>query len=90
MATNKNAQHQDLKPVFRTTDFSLLIVVKSFLDSARISYVVQGEEGLHLFPLAPSSGFFSPKALSAVIFVRPEDLNETRQLIQSVESDGQQ
>lgn len=72
----------DLVALFKTPDIALLMVVKSLLESAGISYMVQGEEGLHVFPLSFSAGFFNPSAYGAVIRVRREDLPDARKLLE--------
>jgi hypothetical protein len=72
----------DLVTLFKTPDIGLLMVVKSVLESAGISYVVQGEEGLHVFPLGSSAGFFNPSAFGAVIRVCRKDLSDARKLLE--------
>lgn len=71
----------DLVDFLRTPDVAMLTVVKSLLDSADIPYVVQGEEGLRMFPAGVSGGFFNPSALGAVIRLRREDLEDATQLL---------
>jgi hypothetical protein len=79
---NSIQPEDDLVALFKTPDIALLMVVKSLLESAGISYMVQGEEGLHVFPLSFSAGFFNPSAYGAVIRVRREDLPDARKLLE--------
>ena len=58
--------------VFRTVDVATLAVVKSVLDSAGITYVVQGESALTLLPVGPLWGGLGSAGVAAVIQV-PED-----------------
>ncbi len=73
---------EDVVDLIKTPDIALLLVIKSVLDSARIPYVVQGEEGLHAFPLTLSGGFFNPSAFAAVIRVRRADFPDAKRLIE--------
>lgn len=74
----------DLVPVFKTADISLLMVVKSLLDSAEIDYFVQGEEALGLFPVGPMGGSLVGKAIAAVVLVPPDRLEEAKALLEEV------
>jgi hypothetical protein len=82
--SSKNATEQetDLVPLFETANIGLLMVVKSVLESAGISYMVQGEEGLHVFPSSFSAGLFNPSAFRAVIKVRRKDLSDAQKLLE--------
>ena len=71
----------DLVPVFRTADISLLMVVKSLLDSAGIDYFVQGEEALGLFPVGPLGGSLAGKAIAAVVMVPSDRVEEAETLL---------
>jgi hypothetical protein len=71
---------------WRTTNLTLLAVVKSLLDSASIPYVVQGEEALRLIPVG--GGFFNPRAVEASLMVRQEDLEDVSRLLSSLENDA--
>jgi hypothetical protein len=75
-------QEDDLVPLFRTLNIGLLMVAKSVLESAGISYMVQGEEWLHLYPVSFSGGLFNPSALGVVIKVRREDLPDAQKLLE--------
>ena len=70
--------------VFRTVDVSTLAVVKSVLDSAGITYVVQGESALTLLPVAPLWGGFGSAGVAAVIQVPEEEAEEALELLQEV------
>lgn len=72
----------DLVDLVKTPDGALLMVIKSVLDSARIPYVVQGEEGLHAFPLTLAGGFFNTSAFCAVIRVRSRDFTDAKNLLE--------
>ena len=72
----------DLAVLFKTPDPVLLMVIKSLLKSAGIPYRVQGEEGLHMFPLSFAGGFFNPSAYGAVIQVRRQDLPDAKTLLE--------
>ncbi len=69
-----------LVTVFQTSDLALLAVVRSLLDSADLSYEVQGEEGLHMLPI-PGDGYVRPKSLGATIRVLPENVDELLELL---------
>jgi hypothetical protein len=72
----------NLVELLRTPNIIELTVVKSLLDSMGISYVVQGEEGMHLLPIGPS-GFLNPESLGAVICIYQEDLARAQEMLQS-------
>jgi len=67
--------------LFKTQDIALLMVVKSVLESAGIRFWVRGEEGLRLFPMSFSGGFFNATAYGAVVLVRREDLHDASKLL---------
>lgn len=77
-----------LVPLLGTTDIGYLAVVKSLLDSAGIEYVVQGEEGLHLFPITMSGSLFRSQALAATVLVCREDEEDARRLIEEGGGNG--
>ena len=74
----------DARPVelLQTSDLGELQLVKSLLDSARIDYFVEGESVLQTLPVS-TPGFFRGRGLAAVVRVRPEDLEEARDLLSS-------
>jgi hypothetical protein len=76
----------NLVELLRTPNIIELTVVKSLLESMGISYVVQGEEGMHLLPIGPS-GFLNPESLGAVICVLQEDLDRAQEMLQSASRD---
>jgi hypothetical protein len=57
-------------------------LLQSLLDSAGIEYRVEGEAVQGLFPVT-TPGFFHHRGLSAVIHVRPEDLEDARELLET-------
>jgi len=92
-SANAVEQEDDLVPLFETSNVGLLMVIKSVLESAGISYTVQGEEWLHVFPTSFSAGLFNPSAFGAVIRVRRKDLPDARKLLEETaptasDSDG--
>jgi hypothetical protein len=74
---------EDLVAVFETADVSLLPIVKSLLDSARIPCVVQGEEALSVLPVGRwSSGISqSGRGLAATFWVDKERVEEVEELL---------
>ena len=80
----------DLVPVFKTADISLLMVVKSVLDSAEIDYFVQGEESLGLFPVGPVGGGLIGRALAAIVMVPRDRAEEAEALLKEVVPTDQQ
>jgi hypothetical protein len=72
----------DLGELFRTTDPASLMVLRSVLDAAEISYVVQGGESLWLNSWGLSGSLFNPSSICASIWVRREDLEDARVLLQ--------
>lgn len=70
--------------VFRTVDVSTLAVVKSVLDSADISYVVQGESALTLLPVAALWSGFGSAGAAAVIQVPEEEAEDALELLREV------
>jgi hypothetical protein len=77
-----------LVPVLRTSDKSLLLVVKTVLEAAGIPYAVQGEAAMRLFPLgAFGAGMFQP-VLGAAILVAQERAQEARDLLEGLEGEG--
>ena len=77
--------HDDLIPVFRTTNPILLPLVKSLLDSSEVAYVVQGEEALGLFPLGAFGTKVSRASLAAVLYVKKEDADDVERLLEEIE-----
>ena len=74
--------NRDLVELLRTTDTARLMVIKSLLDSEEIRYMVQGEESLRVFSVGISGGLFNPSAFCAILWVRREDLEDARLLLQ--------
>ncbi len=70
--------------VFRTVDVTTLAVVKSVLDAAGITYVVQGESALTLLPVGPLWGGFGSAGVAATIQVPEEEAEEALALLQEV------
>lgn len=62
-------QEGDFVQVFQTADASLLPVVKSVLDGAGISYIVQGDEAQGLYPFGSLGGGSDKRLLAAVVLV---------------------
>jgi len=77
-----------LVPLLSTTDIGYLAVVKSLLESAGIRFVVQGEEGLHLFPITMSGSLFRSQALAATVLVCREDEEDACRLIEEGRGNG--
>lgn len=77
-----------LVPLLSTTDIGYLAVVKSLLESAGIRFAVQGEEGLHLFPITMSGSLFRSQALAATVLVCREDEEDARRLIEEGRGNG--
>ena len=73
--------------VLRTTDLSLLAIVKSALESAGIPFSVQGEEGLHQVPVGRFGVGFFRRALGAVIRVPKDRAEEAKAFLASFETD---
>jgi hypothetical protein len=74
-------------PVFRTSEVSELMVVKSVLDSEGISYVVQGEEALTLLPVAALWSGLGNAGVAAVIEVPEEEAAEARKVLLAAQSE---
>lgn len=70
--------------VFRTVDVTTLVVVKSVLDGAGITYVVQGESALTLLPVGPLWGGFGSAGVAATIQVPEEEAEEALELLREV------
>lgn len=75
----------ELVEIYRTDDVSLLPVIESVLMGEGIEFLVHGEEGQALFPLAEFAG---PGKLgsSAAIRVREEDAERARAALETVAS----
>lgn len=74
-------------PVFRTTDATVLPIVKSLLESAGIDYYVQGEEALGLIPLGRMGSSVSRASLGAIVHVNDEDAASVRDMLADLEQD---
>ena len=75
--------------VFRTVDVATLAVIKSVLDGAGITYVVQGESALTLLPVGPLWGSFGSAGAAAIIQVPEEEAEDAFELLHEVaEPDG--
>ena len=72
----------ELRVLLKTSDLAWLAVIKSLLDSAGIDYMAQGEEGLRQIPISWPGGFFSSMTMGVVLWVRSEDLDAARALIE--------
>ena len=72
----------ELVTVFRTSDSALLPVIRSVLDAASIPYVVQGEQGMGLFPRGTAGGGMFRRVLGASILVSADRADEARELLQ--------
>ena len=67
--------------VFRTVDVATLAVVKSVLDGAGITYVVQGESALTLLPVGPLWAGFGSAGAAAIIQVPEEEAEDALELL---------
>lgn len=67
-----------------TTDLSELAVAKSLLESEGIPFVVTGEESARLLAAPLLSPLLGQRTLGARIFVRPEDFDLARDVLQTV------
>jgi len=74
---------EDLVTVLRTSDSTLLPVVKSLLDAAGIPFVVQGDEAMGLLPLGPFGGGMFRRVLGASVLVPGDRADEARELLES-------
>ena len=70
--------------VFRTVDVSTLAVVKSVLDGAGITYVVQGESALTLLPVGPLWSGFGSAGAAAIFQVPEEEAEDALELLREV------
>jgi hypothetical protein len=75
-------------PVFRTSEVSELVIVKSVLDAEGISYVVQGEEALTLLPVSALWGGLGNSGVAAVIEVPEEEAEEARKVLHSAQRES--
>ncbi len=73
----------ELVELFRTMDLARLMVAKSVLDSAGLSYFVQGEDSLWRLGAGISGAFPIQTPISAIVFVHPEDLETAKTLLES-------
>ena len=79
-----NDTHDDLVPIFDTSDPALLPVIKSLLMGAGIPYLVQGEEAMSMFPVGEIIGPFTKRGLAARILVKPEDVEAATELLREL------
>ena len=73
----------ELVCVLRTTDSLHLLLAKSVLDAAGIPLVVQGEQGLALFPVGPLGSRVTKRALGASILVPRGCAAEAREILET-------
>ena len=76
-----------LVPIFKTTDVTLLPIVRSLLDSAEVRYSVQGEEALGLLPVGAMGSHVSRASLGATIYVAELDAEWVKHLLSEIETD---
>ena len=76
-----------LVPIFKTTDVTLLPIVRSLLDSAGVRYSIQGEEALGLLPVGAMGSHVSRASLGATIYVTELDAVSVKHLLAEIESD---
>lgn len=75
---------EDWVEVIDTADVSLLPILRSALDGAGIPFVVEGDEGLGLWPLSLHETAFGVKhGLAARIFVPADRAAEAHELLAS-------
>jgi len=72
-----------LVPVLRTTDGTLLNVVKSLLEATEIPFVVQGEAAVRLFPLGEAGAEVTGRTTGAIILVPGDRAEEAKALIET-------
>ena len=75
-------ESRDPVELLQTSDLGELQLVKSLLESAEIPFTVEGESVLQTLPVR-TPGFFKGRGLAAVVRVRPEDLEEARELLET-------
>lgn len=72
-----------LAPVLRTTDGTLLNVVKSLLEVSEIPFIVQGEAAVSLFPLGEAGAEVTGRTTGAIILVPGDRAEEAKALIET-------
>jgi len=82
---DRSAQDDELVAVLRTSDSTLMPVVKSVLDAAGIPYIVQGDQAMGLLPLGPFGGGVFSRVLGASVLVPADRADEARALLESFE-----
>lgn len=68
-----------------------LSVLKTLLEAEGIPYFVQGEESLHMLPIAGQGGIFSKDGLAASVMVSENYIEQARAVIEAsdVSFDGE-
>ena len=82
--TMSPSDHDDLVTILETADVNLLAVIKSILQGAEISFLVQGEGALSLLPIGRLGGPFTRRGLGAAIMVAKEDAEIARELLSEI------
>lgn len=78
-------RHDDLEPVYETSDPTEIPVVRSFLDAQGIPHVVVGEERFGAFRGSLSPFRFNPRAGVAAFLVPAEHAEIARELLVEME-----
>jgi len=82
MASESSLHHNAWILIFETTDVALLLVVKSVLKSANITYLVQGEEAFSLLPLGSfGRGISNRHGFSAMVHVPPDQASDAKAIL---------
>ena len=80
---NHEGEERKLVHVFRTTDSTLLEIVRSVLRAAGVPHVVQGEAGIHLFPLGGAGGRTTHRMTGASVLVDEENAADAEALLEA-------
>jgi hypothetical protein len=77
-----------LLPVLNTTDPMLLAMVKSVLEAAAIPFIVQGEAGVHFFPLGAAGSRVTNRSTGTIVLVEEGRFEEARALLDTPAEEG--
>jgi hypothetical protein len=83
--SNEEDLYEGLVMIFTTSNLVNVAIAKSILEDSGIPYITKNEYTQNLFGLGNLGGITNPLSGAVQIFVKPEDAEVVKELLENVE-----
>ena len=83
--SSKDDSYKDLVIIFSTANLVSVAIAKSILEDSGIPYITKNEYTQNLFGLGNLGGIASPLSGPVQIFIKPEDVEVVKVLLENVD-----